>query len=89
MLLSQTRAVAADGRCKTFSAEADGYGRGEGVGVLVLMPAVAGASTEGRRVLGVIRGTAVNHDGTEQRHRRAQRYVAAEACCARHCVTLG
>ena len=30
------RAMAADGRCKTFDARADGYVRGEGCGVVVL-----------------------------------------------------
>ena len=62
VLLSRTRAVAADGRCKTFSEGADGYGRGEGVGVLALMR-LSDAQSQGRRILGVVRGTAVNHDG--------------------------
>ncbi len=62
ILLSRTRAVAPDGRCKTFSAAADGYGRGEGVGVLVTMR-LADARAQNRRVLGVVRGSAVNHDG--------------------------
>ncbi|HEU5107644.1 MAG TPA: polyketide synthase, partial [Micromonosporaceae bacterium] len=35
--LCQSRALAPDGRCKPFTAAADGYGRGEGVAVLVLM----------------------------------------------------
>ncbi|MEC9464966.1 MAG: SDR family NAD(P)-dependent oxidoreductase, partial [Myxococcota bacterium] len=62
VLLSRTRAVAADGRSKTFSEAADGYGRGEGVGVLVLMR-LSDAQAQNKRILGVIRGTAVNHDG--------------------------
>ncbi|MEC9464135.1 MAG: SDR family NAD(P)-dependent oxidoreductase, partial [Myxococcota bacterium] len=62
VLLSRTRAVAADGRCKTFSESADGYGRGEGVGVLAMMR-LSDAQAQGRRILGVVRGTAVNHDG--------------------------
>ncbi|MGW7290360.1 SDR family NAD(P)-dependent oxidoreductase, partial [Streptomyces sp. NPDC054847] len=35
--LSRSHALAADGRSKTFSAAADGYGRGEGVGVVAVM----------------------------------------------------
>ncbi|TQF86696.1 beta-ketoacyl synthase N-terminal-like domain-containing protein, partial [Pseudomonas aeruginosa] len=35
VLVSKLRAVASDGRCKTFDAAADGYGRGEGCVVLV------------------------------------------------------
>ncbi|WP_218040187.1 beta-ketoacyl synthase N-terminal-like domain-containing protein [Actinomadura sp. WMMB 499] len=60
--LSQTRALSPEGRSKSFLASADGYGRGEGVGVLVLMR-LADAEREGRPVLAVVRGTAVNHDG--------------------------
>lgn len=60
--LSQTRALSPEGRSKSFLATADGYGRGEGVGALVLMR-LADAEREGRPVLAVVRGTAVNHDG--------------------------
>ncbi len=60
--LSRTRAVAPDGRSKTFSDRADGYGRGEGVVVFAVMR-LDDAKTQKRRVLGVVRGTAVNHDG--------------------------
>jgi acyl transferase domain-containing protein/acyl carrier protein len=60
--LSQTRALAPDGRCKTFSANADGFARGEGAVALVLQR-LSDARREGRRVLGLLRGSAVNHDG--------------------------
>ena len=60
--LCQSKALAPDGRSKTFTAAADGYGRGEGVGMLVLMR-LDQAEAERRPILAVLRGTAVNHDG--------------------------
>ena len=56
------KAVAPDGRCKTFDASADGYGEGEGCGMIVLKR-LSDAIADGDRVLAVIRGSAVNHDG--------------------------
>lgn len=60
--LSRARMLAADGRCKTFDAAADGYGRGEGAGLIVLKT-LAAARRDGDRILAVIRGGAINHDG--------------------------
>ncbi len=60
--LSRARMLAPDGRCKTFSAAADGFSRGEGCGVVVLKK-LADAKADGDRVLAVIRGTAINQDG--------------------------
>jgi acyl transferase domain-containing protein/acyl carrier protein len=60
--LSRTKALSPDGRCKTFDASADGYGRGEGCGAVVLKR-LSDAQRDGDRVLAVIRGSAVNHDG--------------------------
>jgi acyl transferase domain-containing protein len=54
--------LAPDGRCKTFDARANGYGRGEGCG-MVLLKRLSDALADRDRVIAVIRGSAVNQDG--------------------------
>jgi len=62
IVFSQARMMAADGRCKTFDARADGYVRGEGCGMVVLKR-LGDALRDGDRILAVIHGSAVNQDG--------------------------
>ena len=60
--LDASGALAPDGRCKTFDADADGYGRGEGCAVLVLKT-LSHAQRDGDMVLALVLGSAVNQDG--------------------------
>ena len=59
---SKAGMMAADGRCKTFDAAADGYVRGEGCGMLVLRR-LSDALKDSDRILAVVRGSAINQDG--------------------------
>ncbi|WP_431953816.1 SDR family NAD(P)-dependent oxidoreductase [Nocardia lijiangensis] len=60
--LAESGFLAPDGRCKPFSAAADGYTRSDGCGVLILQR-TADAQREGNRVYAEILGAAVGSDG--------------------------
>jgi acyl transferase domain-containing protein len=59
---TQAGLSAPDGRCKPFSADADGIGRGEGVGTVILRR-LSDAIADRQPIYAVIAGSAVNQDG--------------------------
>ncbi|ALU89427.1 polyketide synthase [Herbaspirillum rubrisubalbicans M1] len=63
VVLNKAGMLAADGRCKTMDAAADGYVRGEGCLVLVLKP-LQQALADGNTIRAVIRDTTVRQDGS-------------------------
>ncbi|WP_243443951.1 type I polyketide synthase [Asaia prunellae] len=60
--MSKGHFLSVDGRCKSFSSMADGYGRGEGCGIVVLKR-LSDAERDGDKIHAVIVGTGVNQDG--------------------------
>lgn len=54
-----------DGRCKTFSSDANGYVRGEGAGI-VLLKRLDAAKKDRNTIYAVIKGSAENHGGRAQ-----------------------
>ncbi|BAX91782.1 type I polyketide synthase [Mycobacterium shigaense] len=78
--LSKWSALSPTGRCHTFDALADGFVRGEGCGVVVLKR-LADALADGDRVLGVVRGSAINSDG------RSNGLTAPNAAAQRDVIT--
>ncbi len=61
--MSRLGVMAADGRCKTFDAGADGYVRSDGCGI-VLLKRLSAAQRDGDKILAVIRASVANQNGT-------------------------
>ena len=59
---TRLQGMSPDGRCRSFSADAQGTGWSEG-SVVVIMKRLSDAQRDGDLIHAVIRGTAVNHDG--------------------------
>ncbi|KAI0595228.1 ketoacyl-synt-domain-containing protein [Biscogniauxia sp. FL1348] len=62
MSISALNFLSPDGKCFTFDARANGYGRGEGIGV-VLLKRLSDAIANNDTIRAVIRGSGVNQDG--------------------------
>ncbi|MGZ8238252.1 MAG: beta-ketoacyl synthase N-terminal-like domain-containing protein, partial [Methylobacter sp.] len=62
IMYSKVGMICEDGRCKTFSEQANGYVRSDGVGA-VLLKSLKRAEQDGDTILAVIRGSAENHGG--------------------------
>ncbi|MFT9818492.1 amino acid adenylation domain-containing protein [Lysinibacillus sp. NPDC056185] len=60
--LSKQHGLAADGRCKTFTENADGFGRGEGCGVIVLKK-LSEAKADNDTIYAIVKGVSVGQDG--------------------------
>ncbi|MBM0279983.1 beta-ketoacyl synthase N-terminal-like domain-containing protein, partial [Micromonospora tarensis] len=60
--MSQLGVLSPGHSCRPFDADADGFLPGEGVAAVVLKP-LAAAQRDGDHIYGVIKGTAINHDG--------------------------
>jgi len=62
LTFTKTGMLSRDGRCRTFSENADGYVRAEGGGVVILK-SLDRALEEGDRILAVVEATGINCDG--------------------------
>jgi acyl transferase domain-containing protein len=62
MMLSKGKFLSPDGKCFSFDARANGYGRGEGIAALIVKP-LTDAIKDGDIIRAVIRGIGSNQDG--------------------------
>lgn len=62
ILLSQSKFMSTDGRCRSFGEGGDGYVPGEGVGS-ILLKSLDRAIEDGDYIYGVVKATALNHGG--------------------------
>jgi myxalamid-type polyketide synthase MxaE and MxaD len=62
VFFSKAGALSPNGRCRTFDRSADGMVRSDGAGIVVLKT-LSQAQRDGDRIVALIKGTAVNHDG--------------------------
>ncbi len=83
VLFSKIGMLAKDGRCKAFSADADGYARADGVGA-VLLKRLDAAERDGDPILAVIRGSAENHGGAATSLTAPNPRAQAEVVLAAH-----
>lgn len=60
--MTEQGVLSPDGSCKSFSADANGYGRGEAITAIFIKP-LADALRDNNPIRAVIRATATNHDG--------------------------
>jgi 6-methylsalicylic acid synthase len=87
-ILDEAGAISSDGNCCSFDDSAHGYGRGEGVGVIILKN-FHQARQDGDRILSILKGTAVGHDGRKSAgimapNAAAQELVARRALAVAH-----
>ena len=62
LALSQGNFLSKEGRCKSFSEEANGYVPSEGVGAIIIK-SLKDAENDGDNIYGIIRSTSINHGG--------------------------
>ena len=62
LMLAQDKFASSEGKCRAFGEGGDGYVPGEGVGAILLKP-LSKAVEDEDHIYGVIKATAMNHDG--------------------------